>query len=79
MLGLRENISQFPLLVLVNAFVGATVGLERSILVLQKTSRTAAAGEPQCVTSLKTAQGSVTNDCESVVTCRLSTLATFWE
>lgn len=31
-LGLRENLSQFSLLVLVNAFVGATVGLERSIL-----------------------------------------------
>jgi len=31
-LGLRENISQFSLLVLVNAFVGAMVGLERSIL-----------------------------------------------
>ena len=31
-LGLRENWSQFSLLVLVNAFVGAMVGLERSIL-----------------------------------------------
>lgn len=31
-LGLRENIYQFSLLVLVNAFVGAMVGLERSIL-----------------------------------------------
>src|SRR4029450_6644452 len=31
-LGLRENIAQFSLLVLVNAFVGAMVGLERSIL-----------------------------------------------
>jgi MFS family permease len=31
-LGLRENISQFSLLVMVNAFVGAMVGLERSIL-----------------------------------------------
>lgn len=31
-LGLRENSSQFSLLVLVNAFVGAMVGLERSIL-----------------------------------------------
>nr|AMK59055.1 major facilitator superfamily MFS_1 [uncultured bacterium UPO36] len=31
-LGLRENLSQFALLVLVNAFVGAMVGLERSIL-----------------------------------------------
>lgn len=31
-LGLRENASQFALLVLVNAFVGAMVGLERSIL-----------------------------------------------
>ena len=31
-LGLRENLSQFSLLVLVNAFVGAVVGLERSIL-----------------------------------------------
>lgn len=31
-LGLRENFGQFALLVLVNAFVGAMVGLERSIL-----------------------------------------------
>jgi MFS family permease len=31
-LGLRENMSQFALLVAVNAFVGAMVGLERSIL-----------------------------------------------
>lgn len=31
-LGLRENLSQFILLVIVNAFVGAMVGMERSIL-----------------------------------------------
>ena len=31
-LGIRENLAQFSLLVLVNAFVGAMVGLERSIL-----------------------------------------------
>src|SRR4029453_8659290 len=31
-LGLRENLGQFSLLVLVNAFVGAMVGLERSIV-----------------------------------------------
>ncbi|HSR64442.1 MAG TPA: MFS transporter [Xanthomonadaceae bacterium] len=31
-LGLRENLPQFALLVLVNAFVGAMVGLERTIL-----------------------------------------------
>jgi MFS family permease len=31
-LGLRENVAQFTLLVIVNAFVGAMVGLERSIL-----------------------------------------------
>lgn len=31
-LGLRENAAQFALLVLVNAFVGAMIGLERSIL-----------------------------------------------
>jgi MFS family permease len=31
-LGLRENIAQFSLLVLVNAFVGAMVGMERTIL-----------------------------------------------
>jgi len=31
-LGLRENWIQFGLLVLVNAFVGAMIGLERSIL-----------------------------------------------
>ena len=33
-LGLRENLAQFSLLVLVNAFVGAMVGLERSTLPL---------------------------------------------
>jgi MFS family permease len=31
-LGLRENVTQFALLVIVNAFVGAMVGMERSIL-----------------------------------------------
>ena len=31
-LGLRENLPQFSLLVLVNALVGAMVGMERSIL-----------------------------------------------
>jgi len=33
-LGLRENLGQFSLLVLVNAFVGAMVGLERTLLPL---------------------------------------------
>ncbi|HKH17452.1 MAG TPA: hypothetical protein VKA57_07995, partial [Solirubrobacteraceae bacterium] len=33
-LGLRENLPQFSLLVAVNAFVGAMVGLERSTLPL---------------------------------------------
>ena len=33
-LGLRENAGQFGLLVVVNAFVGAMVGMERSILPL---------------------------------------------
>lgn len=33
-LGLRENAAQFTLLVLVNAFVGAMVGLERAVLPL---------------------------------------------
>ena len=31
-LGLRENLAQFSLLVVVNGFVGAMVGMERSIL-----------------------------------------------
>jgi hypothetical protein len=31
-LGIRENLWQFSLLVVVNAFVGAMVGLERTIL-----------------------------------------------
>src|SRR5215475_12167936 len=31
-LGLRQNAPQFALLVIVNAFVGAMVGMERSIL-----------------------------------------------
>lgn len=33
-LGLRENIGQFSLLLLINAFVGAMVGMERSVLPL---------------------------------------------
>ena len=33
-LGLRENLAQFSLLVAINAFVGAMVGLERSTLPL---------------------------------------------
>jgi hypothetical protein len=33
-LGLRDNVAQFSLLVAVNAFVGAMVGLERSTLAL---------------------------------------------
>ena len=31
-LGIRENLAQFSLLVVVNAFVGAMIGTERSIL-----------------------------------------------
>src|SRR6187397_2837136 len=31
-LGIRANLPQFVLLVVVNAFVGATIGMERSIL-----------------------------------------------
>ncbi|MBL8092424.1 MAG: hypothetical protein JNJ43_18975, partial [Anaerolineales bacterium] len=33
-LGLRQNLRQFILLVIVNAFVGGMIGLERSILPL---------------------------------------------
>lgn len=33
-LGLRENIGQFSLLVLINLFVGSMVGLERTVLPL---------------------------------------------
>ena len=33
-LGLRENLPQFSLLVLLNAFVGAMVGMERTVLPL---------------------------------------------
>jgi hypothetical protein len=33
-LGLRENLPQFSLLVLLKAFVGAMVGLERTVLPL---------------------------------------------
>jgi predicted MFS family arabinose efflux permease len=33
-LGLRENLGQFSLLVLINAFVGAMVGLERTVVPL---------------------------------------------
>ena len=31
-LGLKENLNQFVLLIIINAFVGGMVGLERSIL-----------------------------------------------
>ncbi|MGZ5969505.1 MAG: MFS transporter, partial [Polyangiales bacterium] len=31
-LGIRENLAQFSLLVVVNAFVGAMVGMERTLL-----------------------------------------------
>jgi MFS family permease len=31
-LGLKENLQQFVLLIIVNAFVGAMIGIERSIL-----------------------------------------------
>ncbi len=34
MAGLRENWQQFTLLVVINAFVGAMIGLERTILPL---------------------------------------------
>lgn len=56
-LGLRENWRQFSLLVLVNAFVGAMVGLERTVLpliassefgVASKKSRGLAMGLNEC-------------------------------
>lgn len=34
-LGLRENLGQFSLLLLINALVGATVGMERSFGVVK--------------------------------------------
>ena len=37
-LGLYENLGQFSLLVLINAFVGAMVGLERTVVPLVGTS-----------------------------------------
>ena len=43
-LGLRENRAQFALLVAVNAFVGAMVGLERSTLPLVASSTTSGNG-----------------------------------
>src|SRR5438132_13465024 len=46
-LGLRENLPQFGLLVFLNAFVGAMVGLERTVLPLL--------GEQEFWTSSKTA------------------------
>ena len=33
-LGLRQNINQFSILVLVNAFVGAMIGLEQTVVPL---------------------------------------------
>ena len=56
-LGLRENLGQFALLVVVNAFVGAMVGMERSILptIAEQTfhlaARTARAREPMVLPS----------------------------
>jgi MFS family permease len=49
-LGLRENLGQFALLVLINAFVGAMVGLERTVVPLM--------GEREFGLASKTAIGS---------------------
>ncbi len=69
-LGLRENLPQFTLLVLINAFVGAMVGLERTVLPLLGerefglTSKTA-------ITSFIVSFG-VTKACLNLVAARLS-------
>jgi len=69
-LGLRENLPQFSLLVLINAFVGAMVGLERTVLPLLGeqefglTSKTA-------ITSFIVSFG-VTKACLNLVAARLS-------
>ena len=47
-LGLRENLAQFSLLVAVNAFVGAMVGLERSTLPLIGEDDFGLARAPRC-------------------------------
>jgi hypothetical protein len=44
-LGLRENLAQFSLLVLVNAFVGGMVGLERTVVPLMGTQEFRIASE----------------------------------
>jgi MFS family permease len=51
-LGLRENASQFALLVLVNAFVGAVVGVERSVLPLLAEEKFAIASATVALTFL---------------------------
>ena len=50
-LGLRENAAQFSLLVAVNAFVGAMVGLERSTLPLIGATTSASPPAPRCCRS----------------------------
>ena len=51
-LGLRENLAQFSLLVAINAFVGAMVGLERSTLPLDRPRRLRARPRaPRCCRS----------------------------
>src|SRR5262245_22301420 len=44
-LGLRENLAQFSLLVLINAFVGGMVGLERTVVPLIGTQEFAIGSE----------------------------------
>jgi MFS family permease len=69
-LGLRENLGQFALLVLINAFVGAMVGLERTVVPLL--------GEQEFGLASKTAIMSfivsfgVTKACLNLVAARLS-------
>jgi MFS family permease len=69
-LGLRENLPQFSLLVVINAFVGAMVGLERTVLPLLGeqefglTSKTA-------ITSFIVSFG-VTKACLNLVAARIS-------
>ena len=60
-LGLRENAGQFALLVGLNAFVGAMVGLERSVLPLvgeRDFDLASKSGDPQLRRRLRDREGS---------------------
>ena len=56
-LGLRENLSQFSLLVVVNAFVGSMVGLERTVVPLIGSEEFKCSDNPRTKTHFLRAEG----------------------